>query len=46
MTAESAEPNGAATPMGNRLSGNHTAARYAPGILTVKMEIILCIKEY
>lgn len=38
ITAEKAEPKGAAIPIGKRLSGNSFAAKYAPGILTKIME--------
>ena len=45
IIAESAEPSGAAMPMGKSVWGYSFAARYAPGILTQMIEITLWIKE-
>lgn len=45
IIAESAEPKGAAIPIGVSVSEKKFAARYAPGILTSKIDVMLCIKE-
>ncbi len=44
-SADNREPSGAAQPIGYRLSGKYTLARYVPGIRTSRMDAILWIKE-
>ena len=39
------DPQAVAIPIGNNVSGNHNEVRYTPGILTRRIDMILCRKE-
>ena len=43
--AEKSEPHGAASPIGNRVSGKYTDAPQAPGILTSRIDARLDAKD-
>lgn len=45
MIADNKDPDAIASPIGKSVAGNNNEVRYAPGIRTVKMEMVLCMKE-
>lgn len=45
MITDNSDPQAVAIPIGNKLAGNSLDVRYTPGILTSKIEVMLCRKE-
>ena len=44
-TAEKRDPAGEASPIGAKVSGNRTVAKYAPGIRIKNTEMTFCKNE-
>ena len=45
MITDNSDPQAVAIPIGNKLAGNSLDVRYTPGILTSKIEVMLCRKD-